>query len=309
MRALALALAFVAAAACARPLSRPAPGAAEISAAEEAVAGEALALLLERGARVLAVAYRLRTEAAELCGDDVAPILGVLAAQRQDFRWSFAELAEQVYGVGDRVRVLHVLEGSPAAEAGVQVDDEIAAVNGRAIERTDDVYREVRDAASAAPRLELERAGRRIALELPRRSACRQEARLVVSGLLTTVPHPNGVDLLVTTGMVEFAESDDELAIALAHEMAHGVLAGTTGSYLDSEAAADRLGLRLVARAGFDASVALPFWERMTLEHPWAIRFDAAWPDARELPHGRMPARVLAMRAALAELARERATH
>ena len=114
----------------------------------------------------------------------------------------------------------------------------------------------------------------------------------------------------VTSGMLRFAESDDELAIVIGHELAHNALGhfekmhassvgarllgglldiaaaavgvggpggmqdGATAAALvhgrDFETEADSLGLYLVARAGYDFSAAPDFWRRMGAELPEA---------------------------------------
>ena len=110
----------------------------------------------------------------------------------------------------------------------------------------------------------------------------------------------NGV--YVTTGLLEFLRSDDELAVVLAHEMAHdslghftrkqvqavaGLLAevaitvftgiGTGGALArlgemafagGMERDADELGLYMAGRAGYDVSVAPELWKRFAAELP-----------------------------------------
>ena len=112
----------------------------------------------------------------------------------------------------------------------------------------------------------------------------------------------DGVDVYVTSGMVDFVESNDELAYVIAHELAHvtadhvdkskrnslwggvaGALVGTliggdalAGSMasagaragalrhsVDFEREADHIAVALILRAGFDPSVGSRFWERM----------------------------------------------
>jgi predicted Zn-dependent protease len=81
--------------------------------------------------------------------------------------------------------------------------------------------------------------------------------------------------------LLAFARSDDELAIIIAHEMAHNILnhpdrliaQGVPRGLLRgigrnaekvwaTEAEADRLSIRLVAASGYNVSAAIPFWRR-----------------------------------------------
>ena len=78
--------------------------------------------------------------------------------------------------------------------------------------------------------------------------------------VVTDDPEPNafalpGRQLLVTRGMLALAGDEAEVAAVLAHEVAH-VLAGDTrpgaAPRAGTEAAADALGLRILAAAGYD---------------------------------------------------------
>ena len=81
--------------------------------------------------------------------------------------------------------------------------------------------------------------------------------------------------------VLDFARSDDEVAVIVAHELAHNILAhpahleeqnvprgllrgfgANAAKVRATEEEADRLGISLVWAAGFDASAAIPFWRR-----------------------------------------------
>jgi predicted Zn-dependent protease len=93
-----------------------------------------------------------------------------------------------------------------------------------------------------------------------------------------------GRTVVMTTAMLAFLRSDDELAVVLGHELAHnifghpatrteeGLLAGLgikASAMWKREEAADRFGLRLVADAGFDLEAAIPFWRRYLGKYDW----------------------------------------
>jgi hypothetical protein len=92
---------------------------------------------------------------------------------------------------------------------------------------------------------------------------------------------------------------DDELAHAVAHQLAHQVQGSTMNISTDDEARADRLALYMVAASGFDISSAPAFWDRLTAVEPWKVLFDNL--SGRRL-HIAMPARAIAIREAVAEI-------
>ncbi len=86
-------------------------------------------------------------------------------------------------------------------------------------------------------------------------------------GLSATVTNP-GRDMVITQALVDYAQSDDELAFIIAHELAHLVLGG--GSSRGTELAADALGIELVILAGYDPQGGISLLERLGSEFEWA---------------------------------------
>lgn len=119
----------------------------------------------------------------------------------------------------------------------------------------------------------------------------------------------DGQEIVLTSGMLDFVQSDEELAFVVGHETAHaalghvrsklgntflgvlldGVIYGLTGVQANIfqqvgsvayshqfEAEADYVGLYLVARAGFEIEEAPKFWRRMAKIHPEHIEHGSA---------------------------------
>ena len=80
-----LSLSFVIAG-CSVCLDRPDPAPERVEETRLAYAQEALDLLLQREVRLLRTSYRIRVGAADLCGDEIAPILGLSVASSGDSR-------------------------------------------------------------------------------------------------------------------------------------------------------------------------------------------------------------------------------
>jgi Zn-dependent protease with chaperone function len=139
----------------------------------------------------------------------------------------------------------------------------------------------IHDALREGPaRLRLRRGAETIELTLLPSYGCPSFARLARSPQLNAFA--DGRYAIATTRLLDFVRSDDELAIALAHEMAHNVLghpaaleakgASRGGSssagaghqaIKDREMEADRLGLKLAWAAGYDIGAAPAFWARL----------------------------------------------
>lgn len=126
------------------------------------------------------------------------------------------------------------------------------------------------------------------------REVCAFSVTMIVGG--TVNAFTDGTSIGVTQGMMAFVRTDDELAIILGHEVGHilrehvqetalvsivgavvdGFVAGrggNTGGFFqqaagrafnpDREREADRWGMYMAARAGYDAQAAVALWRRM----------------------------------------------
>lgn len=105
----------------------------------------------------------------------------------------------------------------------------------------------------------------------------------------------------IFSGMMDFARNDDELATIAAHELAHNVLghiALKTPSK-QAEYEADRLGVWLMARAGFDVDAVVPFWTRFEKRTNPGIFADGTHPSPKK--------RLAAVARAVGELKAQRA--
>ena len=96
----------------------------------------------------------------------------------------------------------------------------------------------------------------------------------------------NGQRVRITTGMLKFFESDDELAFVLAHELSH-ILLGHAGAFdgqspKATEAEADRLGILIVSAADFDVDRAAMFPQRLAKSYPSMSDRNGAYPNPAE---------------------------
>jgi hypothetical protein len=273
-------------AAAAPPAAPPAPVLAP--GATESTLGTTLRL---DDLRVLAVAYRLALAGRGLC-PEVHPLTGLLFHHLAEYLPRDRPLMIERYGLDRGPGVLSVLAGSPAAKAGLEAGDVLLAVDEspfpsaariaaeperkRWRRMAEDSEARLESALERGPaRLLVLRQGRELRLILESVPACLARVRLARSTQVNAFD--TGGHVVMTTAMLDFVKSDDELAVVLGHELSHGilghppmrteegVLAGFgigAATLWKREADADRLGLRLMAAAGYDLGAAIPFWRR-----------------------------------------------
>jgi hypothetical protein len=294
---------FLAAAGAAPAAPPPPPAESSSRALAPGVAVSSLGTTLrDEDLRVLAVAYRLALAGRGLC-PQVHPLTGLLFHHLAEYLPRDRPLMIERYGLDRGPGVLGVLAGSPAAAAGLEAGDVLLAVDDspfpsaariaaeperkRWRRMVEDSEARLETALERGPaRLLVLRQGRELRLTLGSLLACLARVRLARSTQVNAFD--TGGHVVMTTAMLDFVQSDDELAVVLGHELSHGILGhppmrteegvlagfGIGASTLwNREAAADRLGLRLMAAAGYDLGAAIPFWRRYLTKYDGAQIF------------------------------------
>lgn len=221
---------------------------------------------------VSAIDWRLSRQASRYCVDlvvDVGMRLDDLGAYSERSQERVA--AELLLGPKPQIVALDPL--GIAEAAGLEQGDVIEAINGKPVLafshgiRGTTISERVERGMMLLPRnKELEiravRSGEVQHYRLLPSEKCDYLPTLIVDEHLRAFSDTTG--LAVSTGMVRFAETDDELAIILGHELAH-IIMKSHGSRLrnkNKEDFADWLGVYLASCAGYDAERGIRFWRR-----------------------------------------------
>lgn len=289
-------------------------------------AADRLTALTALDQRVARVAQRLSEANVELC-PAVRLAAGWALHSASQYSDELRPLVQSRFGLeGDLPGVLSAPPGSAAAEAGLREGDLIVAVNGTALTagpaRTRPAFEGLaaniavldRALAAGATRLDVDHGGQPRSVTVQPQRACGYEVQLNPSGELNA--RADGRRLFISTALAGFTRSDDELALILGHELAHHVLRHRTWSDVggagreandaaavngagDKETQADRVGLFLTARAGYDTRIAPAFWRRFGAAN-WRVRYP-------QLRHASAEARARALEQVQVEIDAKRA--
>ncbi len=295
--------ASVPAAAQEQPEPEPAPALSPRMAA----AADTLTKMAALQDRLYRVAAPLLINNAELCKSHARNLLGFTAKNRYSYPGEFNEAAQAAMGMGDRLQVTGVLAGSGAARAGLRRGDGLIAAGGKPLPVGSNastlagaVFGPLVN-SHANIDMKVERDDKVHLLTVPVTRACGFGVELGNADNVNA--YADGQRVMITRGMINFTQNDDELAYLMANGIAHNVLghaatqrnANTIGSIIDNlmgmhpdtsmligsggirampqelDAAADTLSLYMLARAGYNIDGANAFWKRLAAAHPATV--------------------------------------
>jgi Zn-dependent protease with chaperone function len=296
----------------------------------------ALGAVLDDYQRLFNVGFPLLFAAEEFCTENRSARIGWLISSQWDFPEAMRSAAAALYKTGDFYRVMHVVQDSPAAIAGIRSGDKLLSWAGNSLPKgsgSAGQMHKLRKRLLQQPAeqiVRVERDGQELSLAVSNRWAC--DSRLLPYTRDEVNAFADGEFVAVSRGMMRFAQQNDQLAFVVAHEIAHnamghikaktnngllgflfdffalfhGIQTGGAGTVAavnafspEFEHEADYIGLYIIANAGLSLDNAANFWRRMAAIHPGSI--DHVPGDT----HPSAPQRFLAIEAAVKEIKRK----
>ena len=275
--------------------------------AKMAAARQQLSQMVALQDRLYRVAGPLLINNADLCRNQARNLLGFTAQNKYSYPGEFAEAAHAALGYGDRLEVSSVLAGSGAARAGLRKGDDLIAAEGKPLPSGPSAEAEAGAvfgplvASRTTLNMTIGRDGANRAIPVPVTRAC--AFRVNLGNADNVNAYADGQHILVTRGMINFAQSDEAIAYVIARGMAHNILGhaatqhatATLGSMVDNlnsvrpdlslligsggirpmpadlDAAADSLALYLLVRAGYNIDGAGRFWQKLATVYPASV--------------------------------------
>jgi hypothetical protein len=240
---------------------------------------------------IATIGYRLNAANANRCAQP-RMLTGMLLHDLSQYDPGVRLAVGRAFSLGSGFGIIQIVPGSAAERAGLHIDDEIIAVRGVSVEdptgvsRSGKSYRRMdRFAAflqstlqTGATELLIRRNGAVSRIMLQGEAGCGGELSLLNSNEKNA--WSDGTHVAVTTGMLQLAHSDDEVAFVVAHEMAHNMLghssSGTSQIFgaRRSEIAADQMAVGLMTYAGYRPQSGVSFLETARRRYWWSISLD-----------------------------------
>lgn len=267
--------------------------------------------------RLAGVAYRLAVSSGGACRESATPQSGIVLHDIAHYGPADREAAAYSYGLDGDASILAVVAGSPADRAGLEADDRLVSINGRAPRVADATSETARILAERSLETELRKGP--VTLRVARRGVEREvrfAAEFGCPSNVALVPgndvnaFADGARVTVTDAILAQCDSDADLALIVAHELAHNLLhhrqrlAGVSGNGMlpvsaagsarirATEEEADRFAVGMMRAAGYDLGEAPAFLQRLLEANGLAVRAAAS--------HPAMARRLALLRAAIA---------
>jgi len=258
--------------------------------------------------RVETLGYRLAHSAGMLCPEQM-PLTGIAVQDLSAYGGASRADARRAFGLGSEPTILAVARGSPAERSGLRIGDALVAIDGESVPaapKSSGTYQRIaavedsldRHAADGRLDLDIRRSGTPYRLHIALERGCASRFQVRPSDAIDAGADGHYVE--ITSAYVERADSDDGLAIVLAHELAHNILhhrdrLNTAGIHRglrqdfgrsarltrETEIEADRLSLYLLDRAGFSLDDAVQFRENLW-RGSWGLLRSATHPSGAE---------------------------
>ena len=210
------------------PVAAPEKRPAKAGPQENQPSGVRLLQHLRQQARLWDVSAPMLSKGAEVCRGRTRPNFGFVAWTRWDIERRYRIAAMGVLGLDDRLRVMHILPGSPAAGAGLLAGDEIEMVGrhrmpaGKSAGAALELVLQREAVAGVTKTFRIRRGDARRVLEIVPRAQCAIDLVVTDSDQVNAFTHDGAVYL--TRGLMEVLRDDLELAALTAHFIGHSLL-------------------------------------------------------------------------------------
>lgn len=212
--------------ACAAPVTHG-PQVSKADARKEAAFQQQLYLekRIKDEAKLVNISYPIMQKNADLCGQQTTHSYGLNFWQIQTLPAKYHAAARDMYQLGQMVQINHVAKGGPAAHAGLKSGDIILAANHQDISASPNGIKHLYQISAQSPKqmnLVYQRQGQIYETTLIPTTVCAYPIHFIDKSEINA--YADGQNIIITSGIFRYAENESELALIIAHELAHNTM-------------------------------------------------------------------------------------
>jgi len=169
------------------------------------------------------IQYKILTKGAEYCRnhDHVAPFIGAKFWSKHSFKKEWHGAALSKFGLGDEPQIEYVYPSSPADTSGLKAKDIVIHINGLPVQDAPNIVKMIKEVGIAEPiKFTIRRADEQHEVSVMPVMACKSRVNLLSTDSSINT-YSDGDTIQISKGMLNFLESDEEIALIISHELAH----------------------------------------------------------------------------------------
>ncbi len=210
---------------------------------------------IQDSAKITNIAAKIRLAGTNICESQTSLMLGLKYWNIHDFLPEDENIARNKYQLGAGLKVLNVATESPAEKAGFKIGDELLTINDLNItggkNAKKDFAKQLDEFKKTLKPLTIKvwREGEEKLLTVVPVKACKSDIELIFDNSVNA--YADGTNIYIAKGMMNFVQSEEEIALVISHELAHNVM-----SHIDAKKTNAGFGMAIGLLLDIGAAVA-----------------------------------------------------
>jgi len=176
--------------------------------------------------KIFATSFPLMAANADFCGKNTRPLYGLVAWNTSALPYNYQNIARQEFGLTEQLAVKSVAKYSPAYNAGLRKGDRLISINGEPLKHTKEAYQQLINLMTMSGYRPIEvfyqRGSEILTGHLQPVTGCAYPVLLSSESNINA--YADGNKIVISKGILRFTENQDELALVIAHELAHNAM-------------------------------------------------------------------------------------
>ena len=172
---------------------------------------------------VKSIGYKVNSSNADICNKTDFNS-GLTFANENVMGLKIARFFPEKINLGSRVSIIDIVKNSPADKAGLTLGDVILEVEGfifpegkNALKKISKHFKDIEE--KPVKKIKIDRKGEILTFDINQKKICNYPIIFTQDKIVNA--YADGKSIIMTQGMVDYARDDNEIAMVIAHELAH----------------------------------------------------------------------------------------
>ena len=181
------------------------------------------AKFIEQMSLVKSIGYKVNSSNADICNKTDFNS-GITFANENVMGLKIAKFFPSKINLGSRVSIIDIVKNSPADKAGLALGDIILEVEGYSFPEGKNALKKIskhfkNTDKKPLKRIKIDRKGEILTFDINQEKICNYPIIFTQDKIVNA--YADGKSIIMTQGMVDYARDDNEIAMVIAHELAH----------------------------------------------------------------------------------------